>query len=1002
MKIFYKIAKYSIAPLSAILFAGCQQDNLVKPSALLCESSVTFEARDAEPQLLRIVSDEDWFVDSSEDWISFTPSSGTETMEIEVTVDDNLLDDGKTVARPRQGEIMIANRRGYTIKCVVYQKGDNFLGAPEKTLSELKSLEDDDVVKIPDVQVVSISAGGFVVADSETSVYVTSKSKVTLGSIVYLAGEKKTLYGLASLNAGEVDVIKEEEISRPVPVNLTSNLNPETETGVRYVSTLAGLLGTGLFYEGSLPYKVSVLEPDGSIDLGKVNMHNIEIKAYYVGIEDGDVKLSLVSVEDKGINEQLDAYFYEDFSWMKPLIEESGVSVGDSVGENNASAAAPNLRTTAALAPLLDELLKRGYTDLNPDAKVIYPQAYYWKFGKTSKATENNNNGITLPEIDFKGDELVNAVIEFDWAAHMTSSGNIDKVQIVVEVPEGAGVFENGTNISDPFFTTQEKGQIKWQHVTALLKGASKKSKITIRPYQYASVVPDQQRWHLDNIKVKDSGIPYSDPVYANVTISDEIVTFEGTPSGPVSFNVKSDNDWTLTKGVDTEWFDIDVTQGAANEDVTVTVTCQPSTSINLRHGVIVLSSLDTRKNIHVVQSAAGGQLDPLISVTADKNTSNLLGEGDNFSVTVQSNIEYSVETSADWITEVEVPQTKGLVEKSYRSFTLFPNVTGAARSGYVRFYNTDNGVEAYVMLKQENFEPNITLTLQSDQLRFIPAAGAKIPVHIYANIDFAVTSDEVILPVSEAKAGSYDIEVEVKENTGLSRDARVTFRNDKYDYTYVFAIDQHGTDVIFADNFDWLSPVIAKAKESTPGDYDTVGSKNIDAKAPNIYTTAALKEIFVPLRDAKGYFIPGKDDGANNVVYPQENYLKMGKTGSSSQTSLTLPALDPSGKDMEISFDWARMVQGSGTIDDYTLTLMIVGNGTFGNGTKYSEEFSTPQKTNEIFWTNFSATVKGADKDTRITMVATSNLDKSTGKIDYKQKGGKRMFIDNIVVKVK
>ena len=1001
MKIFDKIAKYCIAPLAAILLAGCQQDNLVKPSALMCESSVTFAARDAEPQLLRIVSDEDWFVDASEDWISFSPASGTETMEIEISVDDNLLDDGKTVARPRQGEIMIANRRGYTIKCVVYQNGDNYLGAAEKTLSELKSLEDDEVAKVSGVQVVAATAGGFVVADSETAVYVTSKSKAVLGSTVNLAGEKKTLYGLASLNAGEVTVLEEGEVSRPAPVDLTGNLDPENETDVKFVSTLAGILGTGLYYESSLPYSVSVLDPNSDIDLGKVNMHNISIEAYYVGIEDGDVKLALVSVEDEGVNEQLDAYFYEDFSWMKPLIDASKVKVGDSIGENNSSADAPNLRTTAALAPLLDEFIARGYEDLNPGAKVIYPQTCYWKFGKTSTATANNNNGLVLPEIEFKGDELVNAIIEFDWAAHMTGSGNIDKVQVVVEVPEGAGVFENGTNVSDPFFTTQENGHIEWQHASALLKGASRKSRITIRPYQYASVTPDQQRWHLDNIKIKDSGIPYSDPVYANVTLSDEVITFEGTPAGPATFNVKSDNEWILTKGVDADWFDIDVTSGAANEDVAITVTCQPSNSINLRHGVIVLASLDTRKNIHIVQSAAGGQLDPLISVTTDKNTSALLGEGDSFSVTVQSNIEYAVETSADWITEVEVPQTKGLVEKSYRSFALSPNVTGAARSGYVRFYNTDNGVEAYVMLKQENFEPNITLTLQSDQLRFIPAAGAKIPVHIYANIDFAVTSDEVILPVSEAKAGSYDIEVEVKANTGLSRDAKVTFRNDKYDYTYVFAIDQHGTDVIFADNFDWLAPVIAKAKELDPGDYDTVGS-SLSAKAPNIYTTAALNEIFVPLRDKIGYYIPGSSDGANNVVYPQENYLKMGKTSSKSQTSLTLPALDPAGKDMEISFDWARMVQGGGAIDNYTLTLMIVGNGTFENGTKYSEEFATPQQTGEIFWTTFSALVKGADKDTRITMVATSNLDKSTGKIDYTKSGGKRMFIDNIVVKVK
>ena len=50
---------------------------------------------------------------------------------------------------------------------------------------------------------------------------------------------------------------------------------------------------------------------------------------------------------------------------------------------------------------------------------------------------------------------------------------------------------------------------------------------------------------------------------------------------------------------------------------------------------------------------------------------------------------------------------------------------------------------------------------------------------------------------------------------------------------------------------------------------------------------------------------------------------------------------------------------------------------------------------------TNFSAEISGADKDTRITIVATDLLDKSTGKIDYTKSGGKRMFIDNIVAKI-
>ncbi|MDD5891845.1 MAG: BACON domain-containing carbohydrate-binding protein, partial [Bacteroidales bacterium] len=627
----------------------------------------------------------------------------------------------------------------------------------------------------------------------------------------------------------------------------------------------------------------------------------------------------------------------------------------------------------------------------------------YWKFGKTSTATANNNNGLILPPIEFKGDELVNAIIEFDWAAHMTGSGNIDNVQIVVEVPEGTGVFENGTNISDPFFTTQEKGQLAWQHASALLKGASKQSRITIRPYQYESVTPDQQRWHIDNIKVHDSGIPYSDPVYANITLSEEVLTFEGTSSAPASFTIKSDYDWTLSKGLDSDWFDIDVFQGSASEEITVTVTCQTSTSVNLRHGVITLASADTRKNIHIVQSAAGGQLDPLISITTDKNVSNLLGEGDEFTVAVQSNIEYEVETSDDWITEVELPATKGLVEKTYRSFKVSPNVSGSTRSGYVRFFNDKEGIEAYAMVKQANFVPRVDISASSTYLG-VPGIASTITFAVDANVSFTISSDAdwITFPASEAQAGVYEVPVSFAANAGEARSATVTITNVPYSYEKTLTINQFASGILFADDFTWLKPVVDKAKETTPGNYDTVGPHDLNAKAPNIYSTADLNTLFVPLRDAIGYYIPGKADGANNVVYAQEYYLKMGKTSSSSQTSLTLPAIYSEGKDYTVSFDWARMEQGSGAIDDYTLTLVISGEGTFENGTKYSDELKTPQEKSQMFWTNVSADVKGANKDTRITMVATSNLDKTTGKIDYTKSGGKRMFIDNIVVKAK
>lgn len=994
MKLLNKIFSISAA-LVCVSLAGCQEEEMVKPSALLCDPSLTFAAKDAEPQTLTVASDEEWMIDVPVDWIDVDPVRGSNTVEVTVSVADNY--ENGVMSLPREATITIANKRGYSVTAVIYQKGDNYIGVSEMTVADFKKIDDGAFAKIPDGQVMAVAAEGFVISDASGALYVDSKEKVAVGDKVFIAGEKVAKYGTSAIKAGEVTVNSNEEVVYPSPVPI----DPSTLNVPVYVTAESGILGSSLVFDPALSVSVAAVElKSGSVNLEAVNMHNIAYQGYLLGVENGTASILIVSLEDKGINENLEAYFYDDFSWMKSFIEASGVDVGDSIGENNAGASAPNLRSNASLSLLLDELLARGYEDLNPGPKVIYPQAYYWKFGKTSSATSNNNNGLKLPEIAFKGSEPVNAVIEFDWAAHMTGSGNIDNVQIVVEVPEGAGLFENGTNVSDPLITTQEKGQLAWQHATVLLKGATNKSRISIRPYQYESVTPDQQRWHLDNIKIKDSGVPYADPVYAKLTLSDEIVTFEGTPEGPATITVKSDNPWTITKAYGADWFSIDVLEGNANEDVAVTVNCEQSLSTTLRTGYFTIASADTRKNIYVVQSAAGGELDPLISVVTDKSTAALLGEGDTFDVTVQSNIDYQLEISDSWITEAEVPSTRGLVEKSYHSFTLAPNLTGATRSGYIRFYNEDKNVEAYVMLKQDNFEPRIDVIVSS-QTRFIPAAGMTLPVRIESNVDFTATSDEITLPVSEAVAGNYDLSVQVKANTGLTRDAKVTFYNAKYDFTYVYAIEQHGSDVIFADDFSWIQPVVDAAKSSDPGEYDTVGSKNLGAKAPNIYSTAAYNDIFVPLRDKMGYVIPGKADGANNVVYAQECYLKMGKTKSSSQTSLTLPSINAGGKDYVLSMDWARMVQGDGTIDNYTLTWVIVGNGTFENGTKYSDPFETPQGLGEIFWTKISAVVKGADADTRITVVATDLLNKETGAINYKASGGRRMFIDNIVAKV-
>lgn len=992
MKIFKNILRLCAAAIIALPMAGCGQDELVKPSALLSESSLTFEAIGAESQTLTIASDESWFIDVDADWITVDPMSGTNTVDVTVTVTDNVKNGAMDA--PREGTLTIANNRGYSIRTVIYQEGDNYLGVEEMPISKIFTLDDGLFAKVAEAQVVALTSDGFVATDESASIYVSYKGEIAIGDKVSLAGEKVTLYGNAALEAGGVTVKSNAEVTRPEPVDLLSNLDPSKANVVTYVTVEAGLLGHELKFEQSLPVAIKLLDPRaGVVDIESVNMHNISVKAYVLGLSDGELTLAVTDVQDNGINDSLNAYFYDDFSWMKSYIDASGVRVDDSVGDNNSGGEAPNLRSNDALSGLLKALTDKGYEDLNPNSKVIYAQKYYWKFGKTSTATVNNNNGMILPKQDFKGDELINVDLDFDWAAHMTGSGNIDKVQIVVELT-GKGFFDNGTQISDPFVTTQEKGHLEWQHATVTAKGVNNTTRFIIRPAEYASVTPDQQRWHLDNIKIADSDIPYSDPVYAKVIVSDDVITFEGTPDKPYELKIESDNPWTLTKGSDADWLSLDVIEGPAGEETTVKITCEPSTSSKLRHAVITLASADTRKNIHVVQSAAGGELDPLISISTG-NTVEVLGQGAEFTAKIQSNVEFETEINGSWITEVSTPATKAVVETVSKTFKAEPNLTGTDRTGTIRFFK-DN-IESVLTVKQAKFEPSITVTYPG--VNTIAGIGETRKLNIVSNVPFTVTAPSwVKLPAMNIPAaGTYPVDVTFEANSGTARTGQVVFKNAEYNYTYTVDVAQAAAGVCFFDDFGWLAPLIDTYTAAGGKVGDTIGNKKDDS-AINIYGDA-VKAFTLPAFANAGY----EDMNPSlELIYLQDKYLKFNKTGGKN-TSIRLPKLPlTSATDVTVEFDHAAMVQGSGKVDDSGVVVVIEGDGQFENGTKYSDVLKVDQPTGTYSWTHSSAKIKGATANTRLVVVMYRVLVKDdsgnyTGSYNYKVSGAGRSFIDNI-----
>ena len=210
------------------------------------------------------------------------------------------------------------------------------------------------------------------------------------------------------------------------------------------------------------------------------------------------------------------------------------------------------------------------------------------------------------------------------------------------------------------------------------------------------------------------------------------------------------------------------------------------------------------------------------------------------------------------------------------------------------------------------------------------------------------------------------------------------------------------GKTVVFEDDFSWVDPIVSTYNAAVPDKPigDTIGDKNKGAEAPNVYN-AALKEAFFKLFDEKGYedMYPSEE-----VIYLQPGYLKFGRTGGHN-TSLRLPKLTlDAASDIDVEFDFAAMAQGSGTIDDTKLVVVVEGDGEFANGTKYSDQITQNQGKDELFWTHAKTTVKGATANTRLVIVMYRVLEgyetaAYTGNYKYNVSGAGRFFLDNIKI---
>lgn len=1005
MKTLINIIKIGALAVTAFFLAACQNDELVKPSALLVESSLTFEAMDAEPQQLTIASDDYWMIDVDVDWISVDPMSGTNTKKVNVCVDDNV--ENGTMSGPRQGVVTIANRRGYMVTAVIYQKGDNYLGVEEYDLAGVSALDDDVRAKVKQSQVVALTTDGFLASDDSKVLYILgNQEKVKIGDNITMNGVASTTNSVKTFTSDEIVVLSNSEVMYPEALDVTASIRSYSSTSIEYIKVSGTLIGKGLRV-GSKVNAAICYNP--GIDVDTFNLHEVDAYGYSFRYS-GSLYFVPTYFFDRGEAENLE-YYPVKYQVGKTPINFDTESFGAEgkiepvEGLGYIQYVTSNLENSNA-----DGYYKLDVVDNNPRVTGAWPDDY-WLFYCYGAVKAGSEIEITF-ETRTSAGGMMYWILEYldgdSWkpACETFNASDVDCVYSHKMYTDGKTNVQVYAKVK--IKKNMDSCQFRFRCAANWRcngKGALKNRSGGTGRLAVTDVTDDTYQPRISVLKEGDGvEIGDTDPVEAIVELSDDLLTFEGTPEAPLSFTVNSNVDFTAKSQSD--WLTLDVSEGEANKETTISVTCEPSSLSTMRKSEIIISAGETKKSVRVVQSAAGQDLDPFISLSTG-NIVKPLGEGAEFDVKVQHNVEFKTEFSEDWLSEVDAPSTSAVVDYTTKRFKAAANLTGVARTGKIRFYNDDYEIESVLTVSQDKFEPNVEVTCYGPYI--IAGIGETRNVNIVTNVPFTVTApDWITFPESVVNvAGTYPVSVAFAANTGEVRTGDVVFNNAEYGYTKIVSITQSATGVVFFDDFGWLTPMIDEYNSLNPtapvpnpvtgySADDYVAASTASGASPNMYTKEPFASKFPTLFENLGY----EDMNPSvRVLYPQDTYLKLCKTNV--QTSLKLPAWGAltEASDVSIEFDWCAFIRNTGNVDEVTLTLVIAGNGTFENGTKYSDPLSNTQKKTQFFWTHSEVKLKGVDKDTRVNIVYTDQLDKETGTYKYNVSGAHRWFIDNIKV---
>lgn len=711
--------KYYILTLlgaASLLFTGCKDDGPAESKAILSAESEILVPGIASTKTVTIYADGKWEADVTDEWLSIEPRNGNGTMDITLSVAQN------TDLSEREGKIVVLGASTIPqTEITVKQRVDRFAGVNEVSVTKALELAADGLAKISECQVMAVTDNGFVVSDGSSNIFVekTSTSLVigkdgslAVGDKLSLTGDVEAFNSITAIKLYDAFYSSASEVTYPEATDITS-ATAYAPGKAEYVTTTVSYGDGGALSSGET--KVGHVYNPSSAQIQSYSFHKVGITGFYLGTaSDGLYYVLPVDIQDIEM-EAVPLLVFEigtdDFYNTYKGTYGTTHSFPAKTGTGFIEYIPYDLSNTDPDGVFKMDIDQSGAHYDDPRCTGPWPEDY-WLFESDAAVKANSEFNIKFGTRT-SATGMKYWILEYlDGKVWKTAGTPKVSTDMPSQVEYTAAMNSDGkTNVivNENFKITKNMDQLKvrfrcvanWQAngKGALSKRNGGSARLSIRSNTSSATPVTAPQPGIYVTKQGDgveSGEP--DPVEAKLEVSTDLLTFEGTPAAPATFTVSSDQAFTLKS--DASWLTVTPEAGVAGTPTEITVTCEPSTLSSLRQAKITVTSGLSTAVVNVVQSAAGGNLDPLISLSSG-NSISIPSDGGDFTVNVQANVSYEVQINGDWITPKPSPSVSSIVSTSSHSYSVGANTSGDNRTGTIRFYNTANNLEAVLTVSQ-------------------------------------------------------------------------------------------------------------------------------------------------------------------------------------------------------------------------------------------------------------------------------------------------------------